>query len=163
MQSQITQRQDLMQTQLAQLQAEVQAQVIEWKEEVQTQMIQGQAQIEAPLGLVRNEFLMFGAKVKAARARASNATMLHNLRPVCKIMVGHPVSHSTPNFAFDQILYSVGSIPPIDLIPDNVTNINNLSYDQMDCIHWFYNEPSLGRGNHTLLNRHNELVEYLRA
>ncbi|CAH9127359.1 unnamed protein product [Cuscuta epithymum] len=146
-------------TQMQAQMIQVQVQMTQMK----SQMTQEQAQMQAQFDLMQNQILMLGAETKAARARAYNATRLDNIRPVVKIMSGHPAPNPPQHFNFDQTEYVVGANPPIGLVPDNFNDICHLEHDQLDCIHWFYNEPSLVKGSYTLLHRHGQIAAYLMA
>ncbi|RLO10245.1 hypothetical protein DYB28_008159 [Aphanomyces astaci] len=92
------------------------------------------------------------ARITAVAARAYNLPLSHEwcldseFQPVPKAIPGHPARYSPPEGLDEKTVFDVGDVPPPpvhDLIATvrSVDGINH--HDQLDAIHWFYNDPRL--------------------
>ncbi|ETV99713.1 hypothetical protein H310_07773 [Aphanomyces invadans] len=96
--------------------------------------------------------LMLDARVTATAARAYNMPLSNELhldaefQVIQKIIPGHPSRPSPPEGFDEHATFGVGAVPPpsIHMLIATVRSLDGINHhDQLDAIHWFYNDPRL--------------------
>ncbi|KAL2641669.1 hypothetical protein R1flu_009256 [Riccia fluitans] len=87
-------------------------------------------------------------RARILNRRAASGALNWPLQPVRKTIPGHPQGVQRPQLEELPEEFSVGDMPPFQLLPRSIQQIHKIEeHSPLDHIYWFYNDPSLAQYN----------------